>query len=301
VGWVPGGLIEVTAVDPRLGPIFYSVKPAVGGGRSLARDAGCILCHGYFYARDIPGVIGLTIFPDREGEPIPRSDFDVVSDTTRFEKRWGGWYVTGYTGKQNHRGNTTGSGAGKEMAFTPSEKRPVELSEFFDTSRYPAATSEMAALLVFEHQMAVQNAITRLQQDIQLSLPTSEYALADLLLFRRSIKLPEGVAKSPAFEKAFAAGAKRSAAGDSLKDLALEGQLFRNRCSYLIYSDAFLALPQAMQARIFAVIYAALHDLDPDQRYSHLERDEKKRIFEILMETHPTARRHFERLAATGG
>lgn len=301
VGWVPGGAIEVMAIDPQLGPVFYNVKTPPGGAKTFARDASCMLCHGYFYARDIPGVIGLTVFPDREGNPITGSDFDVVSDTTRFEKRWGGWYVTGYTGKQPHRGNGIGSGKGKEMQFAPSDKRPAELSEFFDTTRYPLPTSEMAALLVFEHQMAVHNAITRLQQTLRLSLPGSEYPLVDLLLFRRSIALPEGIAKSPEFIKAFTADAKRSAAGDSLKDLALEGQLFRNRCSYLVYSEAFAALPESMQARIFAVVYEALHDPDPEQRYAYLAPDERKRIFDILMETHPAARRHFEKLAAERG
>src|SRR5580765_4586905 len=28
VGWVPGGLIEITTLDPVLGPIFYSFDPA---------------------------------------------------------------------------------------------------------------------------------------------------------------------------------------------------------------------------------------------------------------------------------
>src|SRR4051812_17191816 len=27
VGWVPGGLMEITAIDPQLGPVFYTFDP----------------------------------------------------------------------------------------------------------------------------------------------------------------------------------------------------------------------------------------------------------------------------------
>lgn len=27
VGWVPGGLVEIAAIDPKLGPVFYSFDP----------------------------------------------------------------------------------------------------------------------------------------------------------------------------------------------------------------------------------------------------------------------------------
>ena len=33
----------------------------------------------------------------------------LVDDETPFAQRWGGWYVTGYHGTENHRGNVHGS------------------------------------------------------------------------------------------------------------------------------------------------------------------------------------------------
>jgi hypothetical protein len=303
VGWVPGGLIEVAAIDPRLGPIFYHFKAnaAPEVPKTFVRDNSCMLCHGYFFIRDIPSLLALTAMPGKEGDLLPRSDFDLVDDTTRFEKRWGGWYVTGYAGKQNHRGNATGSGEGKSAVVPANEKRPAELSEFFDTSRYPAATSDMTNLLILEHQIAVYNSLTRAGQEARLSHPTWEHTVVDRLLFARGARLPEGIAKNEAFTKAFMADARRSRAGDSLKDLQLEGRLFRNRCSYLIYSEAFAALPADLKGRIYHVLFAALRDDDPASRYGYLEKDEKRRIFDILMETHPEARRHFESLAAKRG
>jgi hypothetical protein len=48
--------------------------------------------------------------------------------------------------------------------FTPTEQRPADLAEYFDTSRYLAPTSDVVALLVFEHQLAMHNSLTRAGQ-----------------------------------------------------------------------------------------------------------------------------------------
>src|SRR4051812_20440429 len=48
IGWVPGGLIEVTAIDPTLGPIFYSFSPsqrAATGSPHFVRIEDCMRCH----------------------------------------------------------------------------------------------------------------------------------------------------------------------------------------------------------------------------------------------------------------
>lgn len=301
VGWVPGGLIEVAAMDPQLGPVFYQFKAnaAPGERTGFVRDASCLLCHGYFFIRDVPSLLALTVLPDSKGDMLPRSDFDLVDDAIRFEKRWGGWYVTGYTGKPNHRGNAFGSGEGKEALVPPNDSRPSELSEFFDASPYPGATSDMATLLILEHQMATTNSLTRVGQNVRLGKFATPTDVVDHLLFRKAATLPEGILPNESFLKVFMADAKRSSRGEALKDLRLNGRLFQNRCSYLIYSEAFAALPGGMKARIYDVLYQALHDNDPTSRYGYLEAEEKKRIYRILLETHSEARKHFERLAGT--
>jgi hypothetical protein len=305
VGWVPGGLIEVAAIDPQLGPIFYHFKAndAPEVPKKFERDASCMLCHGYFFIRDVPSLLALTGVPDKTGEFLARSDFDLVDDATRFEKRWGGWYVTGYTGTENHRGNAFGVSDGKTSRVVPTSARPAQLSEFFDTSRYPAATSDAANLLILEHQIALYTTLIRAHQNARLaprlSRPSLETEVVDRLLFRRAARLPEGIVKNGAFMRAFTADARRSAAGDSLKDLMLDGQLFRNRCSYLIYSEAFAALPAGLKTGIYRALYDALQNDDPASRYAYLEKAERRRIYDILMETHPEARQQFEALAAT--
>src|SRR5688572_1529979 len=103
VGWVPGGLIELAAIDPQLGPVFYSFaisRAADGLTPTIQRDSDCLRCHGGTFVRDIPGVFARSVFPDANGEPLLRHGTLVIEDETPFAQRWGGWYVTGYHGTE---------------------------------------------------------------------------------------------------------------------------------------------------------------------------------------------------------
>lgn len=319
VGWVPGGLIEIAAIDPQLGPVFYSFDPRAAGGepRGFVRDLDCLRCHGGTFVRGIPGVFARSLVPAASGEPLLRHGSEIVVDETPFAKRWGGWYVTGYTGAEDHQGNAFGAEIDDRLAFTLSPKRPMELSEFFDTSDYLAATSDVVALLVFEHQMDMQNSLTRAALNCrkmlayQHSLQThfnepltdepaydsvkSVFAssvedVVDHLLFRDAAPLPAGVVGAEAFRRTFTESAPRSRAGHSLKDLQLRERIFAQRCSYLIYSETFRALPPQMKSRILERLGAVLGGDDPQGRYAYLETGEKQRIYEILSETHPDAK-----------
>jgi len=319
IGWVPGGLIEVAAIDPKLGPVFYTFDPQSVRGTSPAfvRDSDCLRCHGGNFVRDIPGLFVRSVVPATSGEPLLRHGTELVDDRTPFEKRWGGWYVTGYTGPENHRGNAFATEVGDELQFPLNDQRPEELSAFFDTSEYPEKTSDVVALLVVEHQMAMQNSLTRAghrtrkmleyQRSLQKTFndpvtdePTydsvkSVFASAvedvvDHLLFRGAAPLPAGVVGAETFKRVFTQGIPRSQSGHSLKELHLQERIFANRCSYLIYSESFTALPPQLKTRIFDRLRAALTNESPDGRYAYLERAEKKRIFEILLETHPEAK-----------
>lgn len=322
VGWVQGGLIEIAAVDPVLGPVFYSIDPddVRAKSRTFVREDSCLRCHGGTFIREVPGLFARTVFPSDKGEPLLRHGSGIVDDTTPFADRWGGWYVTGYTGAEPHRGNTFGSERDEQLEFPPNAKRPTDLKDFFDTARYLAPTSDVVALLVMEHQMAMQNALTHANQrarkmiDYQRSLQKSfgepltdepsydsvksVFASAaenvvDHLLFYKAAPLPAGVQGHDEFRRVFATGVPRSVGGATLKDLSLDGRLFALRCSYLIYTDTFRALPAPLLDRIFARLHAALTSDDPKHRYAYLEADEKRRILALLTETHPEARAQF--------
>ena len=321
VGWVPSGLIEVTAIDPVLGPIFYSLDPAVkrtNNSAALVRDSDCLRCHGGTFVRGIPGVFARSVFTDENGEPLLRYGSEIVDFRTPFTNRWGGWYVTGKHGQALHRGNVLASEKNDQLVFDSRQGANVtNLTRFFDTTKYLTNSSDIVALLVFEHQLAVQNALTHASLDCRRMLeyqrtlqrvlkdPFTEEPsydsvksvfestateVVDALLFKDEAELPEGIEGSAAFQRAFSASAPRTARGFSLKDFHLQGHIFKNRCSYLIYSEAFRSLPHALKARVFARLARALKSAEPDPRYAYLSGEERARIVEILRETHPELR-----------
>ncbi|MDP3070616.1 MAG: hypothetical protein Q8N18_10020 [Opitutaceae bacterium] len=319
VGWVPGGLVELTVVDPRLGPVFYALdlREARRGTPKFGRDSECLSCHGGVFVRDVPGVFVRSVFPAESGEPLLRHGTLIVDDQTPFAERWGGWYVTGYRGAAPHRGNTLAREAGDRLVFEPIAARPEELGAFFDTGAYLAPTSDVVALLVIEHQTAMQNALTRaafaarkmiayqrgLQQhfkepetdepaydSVKSVFASAAQDVTDRLLFRDEARLPEGVVGGAAFRAAFAERAVRASDGRSLRDLSLDGRMFALRCSYLIYSETFAALPASLKTLILARLDEALLGRDPKNRYGYLPAEERAHIRGVLLETLPEAR-----------
>ncbi|MBT5902370.1 MAG: hypothetical protein HOH58_09715, partial [Opitutaceae bacterium] len=129
VGWVPGGLIEITAIDPQLGPTFYAIdprKPARTRGLKFERDSDCLRCHGGHFIRGIPGVFARSVFPDSTGEPIFKFGSTLVDYRTPFEERWGGWYVTSEHGRTQHRGNIIATEADNQVVFSSVTREVVD-------------------------------------------------------------------------------------------------------------------------------------------------------------------------------
>jgi hypothetical protein len=312
VGWVPGGLVEVVALDPEKGPVFYAFDPqdARDKRRTFVRETSCLRCHGGGSMEQNPALFARSVFATDQGEPLREHGSELITEQTPFDRRWGGWFVTGYEGRQGHRGNAFGREREGQLDFSPNDARPAELSAFFETSRYLAETSDVVALLVFEHQMAVQNSLLRAGRDarrtlslsssddaakVEAVLTSSAEAVLDHLLFRGAAPLPEGVKGSEAFARAFAAAAPRTKGGHALKDLSLRDRLFANRCSFVIHSELFAALPARLKDRILAGLGAALHNDAEHGRYAYLEKDERQRILDVLTETLPDSRVHLSR------
>src|SRR4029078_1512160 len=85
-----------------------------------------------------------------------------VDQGTPLERRWGGWYVTGTSGKQTHLGNLTVRGRLRPEDVSNAEGVNVtDLKERFRTSAYLTPHSDIVALMVLEHQAEAHNRITR--------------------------------------------------------------------------------------------------------------------------------------------
>ena len=318
VGWVPHGLIEVTAIDPQLGPIFYTLDPNATAPK-FVRDSECLSCHGGIFVRGIPGVFVRSVFTDDQGEMLLRFGSEVVDFRTPFTNRWGGWYVTGRHGTALHRGNVLARDEqGQLLVDLQPGANLTNLSGLFASKSYPAETSDIVALLVLEHQTAMQNTLTRASLDCRRMLAYQKNLQRDLkepvtaeltydsvkrvfdstarevvndLLFKGEATLPDGLAGSESFQEAFCATAPRASDGSSLKDFHLQGHLFQNRCSYLIYSECFLTLPDLLKQRVYDRLRHALHPTNPDPQYAYLDAGERARISSILTQTHPEFRR----------
>jgi hypothetical protein len=318
IGWVPGGLIELTAIDPVIGPVFYSFDPAVASTncpKSITRDNDCLRCHGGTFVNGIPGVFARSVFPDSDGEPLLRFGSEIVDFRTPFTNRWGGWYVTGTHGTATHRGNIFASANGDKLEVNFLRGANVtNLSSFFETGKYLANSSDIIALLVLEQQLAIQNTLTRAsldsrrmldyQKNLQIAFKapiTEEPAydsvksvfdstakrIVDDFLFKDEATLPTRLAGSAAFQKAFVSSAVKAKNGGSLKDIDLHGHIFRNRCSYLIYSESFRSLPAALKNRVYARMSRALANNKREPDYAYIGEGERKRILAILRDTAP--------------
>jgi hypothetical protein len=306
VGWVPDGLIEVTTIDPHLGPMFYSFDPNAEQPR-FVRDSNCMTCHGGQFVRGIPGVFVRSMFTDATGEPLFRYGSEVVDFRTPFTNRWGGWYVTGKHGNSVHRGNALAHEENDQLTVDLRRgATATDLSSLFATKSYLRPDSDIVALLVLEHQTAMQNTLTRASLDcrrmlayqknlqVELKEPVTEWlayeSVKHVLLFKDEALLPPRVEGSADFQKAFCREAPRADDGSSLKDLQLAGHLFKNRCSYLIYSDCFRTLPAELKRRVHSRLVRALDTATSDSRYDYIPAEERVRISKILKQTHPDFR-----------
>ena len=92
----------------------------------------------------------------------------------------------------------------------------------------------MAALMVFEHQARIMNLIAQARFG----------ELADAMLFVDEAPLPEPVEGSSGFAEKFATRGP-------LRELDLRTRLMRYPCSYMIYSEAFQALPPEVKRTIY--------------------------------------------------
>ena len=67
----------------------------------------------------------------------------------------------------------------------------------------------------------------------------------------------------------------------------MQKRLFKYPCSYLIYSDAFAALPEQLKSHIYRRLWRIVTNQDDDAAYAHLTRDDRRAIYEMLLDTKP--------------
>jgi hypothetical protein len=309
-----GDVLEVSAVDPQLGVVFYTLDQTPADKPQFVRqNDNCMICHGSSQNEGLPGHLVRSLYVDGDGLPILSAGSHRVDHTTPLEQRWGGWYVTGTSGKQNHMGNLiVRDKHASGQIDNPQGRNVTDLNRFFDTSNYLTPHSDIVALLTMEHQTGAQNLITRasfltrwaLRDEAEINKALGRPAdyhsestasrvknagepLVKYLLFSGEAPLTEPVRGTSGFAQEFARRGPRDSKGRSLRDFDLHRRLFAYPCSYVIYSAAFDALPAPVKDYVYRRLWEVLTGQDTSGDFAHLSAADRRAILEILRATKP--------------
>jgi hypothetical protein len=296
VAWVPAApSLEISGYDPALGPVFYSLLQQPTPAPQLERQFGvCLRCHDtYGLSGDgVPRFLLGSGYIDTAGELVSHEAWILTTQATALRSRWGGWYVTGRHGDQVHLGNIVVERAEDLQDLESLRVGNVdELGGLLDTSRYLTPYSDIVALLVLEHQVDVQNLLSRLrfEADSADGAPIAPHvqALVRALLMADHPDLTAAITDSSGFREYFESLGPFDPAGRSLREFDLRTRLFRYPLSYLIYSEGFRALPDVARAAVYAELGAILGREPGSDDYAGLSAADRNAIREILSASLP--------------
>jgi hypothetical protein len=310
-----GEVLEISAADPKLGAVFYTLEQEESPAPKIVRQGdNCLICHGSSQTKEVPGHLVRSVFADSSGLPILSSGTYRIDQTSPLEQRWGGWYVTGTHGPQKHLGNLVVRGrTAPEDVDNSAGLNLTDLGERFDRSAYLSGHSDIVALMVLEHQTDALNLITRanfltrqamyyqralnretgrpdgeLWESTKSRIKSAGEPLMEYLLFSGEAKLAHRVQGTSDFAEEFARQGPRDRRDRSLRDFDLEKRLFKYPCSYLIYSPSFQALPDEARDYVWQRLWSILNGQDQTGKFSHLTAEDRLAILEILRDTAPT-------------
>lgn len=314
VGWVQRGeVIELSAVDPVQGGIFYTLKQQQTERPEIVRDRGdCLTCHASSKTKGVPGYLVRSVFVSDEGQPHFGLGTTTTDHSTPFSKRFGGWYVSGTHGNMRHRGNVIAREDRSNPIDPDKGANLTDLSGLFRVERYLEPNSDLVALMVLEHQSQMHNLITSGSYDCRhavhhqkimnraLDRPLDHETestrsriisagdkLLRYMLFVDECKLESPVKGMSRFARHFSSLGPRDRKGRSLRDLDLERRMFRYPCSFLIYSESFDNLPAPLLAHVETRLIRVLRGEDGSGEFSHLSPENRAAILEILIDTKP--------------
>jgi hypothetical protein len=249
VGYIRGApLLELTVQDPEQGVLFYTLEQKAQPPRPFfERRPGCLSCHQNYSTLHVPGLLARSVFMAPDGLPLGQFGSYDADDRTPYRRRWGGWYVTGADAAIGHLGNAVITDKEKrEAVVSDSTLHRIAPGARFDGTGYLSATSDVAALMVFQHQAHMTNLITRLGWEARM-------AAYDRPDDNRTEKTWENAENA---EKRFSAISSRSAvfsgaATGALKDTVVE------LVDYLLFVDEPPLTAAIAGSSRFAELFAA--------------------------------------------
>ncbi len=323
VGWLQDAdVIEISAMDPDLGIVFYTLNQSEdqagdqnGGAASRfqRQTALCLRCHDTYSMSGggVPRHLVGSGFTDQFGGFASHESWHLTTYQSPIEERWGGWYVTGTHGDQRHMGNIIVNDAADPAEFDLDRgANATDISEWVDTEPYLGSGSDIVALMVLEHQASVQSVIVRVNFETRKALRNEEERniqlgrerdfmsaeaheliqdwaepLVGALLLVGEAPLGGSIAGTSGFAEHFSSRGPQDSEGRSLRQLDLSDRLFRYPLSYVIYSDAFDGLPGMVKAYVYQRLGAVLRGEDESEAFAHLSQADRRAILEIVQET----------------
>ena len=315
IGWVQGGpVLEISSTDPQLGGTYYTLDQSPTAKPKFMRQSyECLSCHTSPLTKGVPGHMIRSVFVQPDGQPLFQAGTYLSTDESPLKERWGGWYVTGVHGKQEHMGNIIVRSA--EAAENPdlsAGANVTNLGYLINTEPYLTKHSDIVALMVAEHQTTLQNLITRAtyegkkatayEEGIRkdLGLPANERLqstisriksvgepLVRALFFSKETVLTDPVKGTSTFAADFVRRGPRDSKGRSLRDLDLTRRLQKYPLSYQVYSPQFDGLHPLAAEYVQRRIREVLSGQDKTPEFEHLTAADRQAIVEILRETKP--------------
>ncbi len=194
----------------------------------------------------------------------------------------------------HHRGNAVARDHERPTLLeTRGTQNLTSLAGKFDASGYLAASSDIVALMTFEHQTRITNLMIRAGWDTRMQsekgslekIDSDVEALLTYMLFTDEAPLFEPVQGVSEFTKSFAARGPRDHQGRSLRDFDLKERLFRYPLSFMVYSEAFDAMPDLVRGRLYRRLYDVLTGKDQSERFVRLTSNDRQAAFDILRES----------------
>lgn len=301
-----GEILEVAAQDATEGIVFYTLEQKASDAPQFQRVTSCLGCH---LNADTLGVPGLLMFSTTPASDTRPSRSTAMDHRMPLKDRWGGWFVTGSSGRAEHIGNAVPALDGR------ASRELTSAAGLFDPDGFRATTSDIAALMVFSHQTSMINLITRAGWEARaadprlhppfVAAPGEDERVArvmsgvanevvDYMLFIDETRLTDRVRGASGFAERFSAAGPRDKKGRSLHELDLDRRLMKYPCSYLIYSPAFNQLPPGARDPIYRRMWEILSGNERLARYrSALSLEDRRAIVEILRETKPDLPSYF--------
>ncbi len=151
--------------------------------------------------------------------------------------------------------------------------------------------------------MHMMNLLTRVGWDVRRSLYRDEMnpdkgdaatarlvretarELVDYMLFVEEAPMSSRIQGTAGFAEKFSSEGPTDRRGRSLRQFDLRQRLMRYPCSYMIYSDAFDALPDEAKSAVYERMWKILSGGEKEKKYGKLTFADRKAIVEILRDT----------------